>query len=58
MESASDVRWKCENALSGTALLIAELLVVFAEELVPDPVELLLGDNAFEGAVSAPEEGV
>jgi hypothetical protein len=39
-------------------LLIAELLVVFAEELVPDPVELLLGDNAFEGAVSAPEEGV
>jgi hypothetical protein len=45
------------NVLSGTALLFTELLVVLGDELVR-PVEVLLGDSAFVGGVSAPEEGV
>jgi hypothetical protein len=44
--------------LSGTALLMAELLLVFEDEVVPDPGELLFGVNAFAGEFSAPDEGV
>src|ERR1700683_261628 len=57
MESASVARSKCENVLSGTALAIVELLLVFADELVPELVEPLLA-SAFAGAASTPEDGV
>jgi hypothetical protein len=36
---------------------MAEVVLVLAEELVFDPVELF-GDNAFVGAASTAEEGV
>ena len=56
MESGSEARSKWVNVLSGTELLIAELEVVFAEEL--DPEELVEGDRAFVIFDSAPELGV
>src|ERR1700720_1891264 len=54
MEKDSDVRSKWVNALSGTALLICELLLVFAE-LVPVPFVVVLGESALEGVVNTPE---
>jgi hypothetical protein len=35
-----------------------ELEIVFADEFVPELVELLLGASALVGAVSTPEDGV
>ena len=56
MESASLARSKCVKALSGTALLMAELEFVFADEF--DPVDPPDGDSAFVIGASTPELGV
>ena len=56
MESGSLARSKCVNALSGTALLFAELEVVFADEF--DPVDPPDGDSAFVIGANTPELGV
>src|ERR1019366_10608287 len=48
IESGSVVFSKCEKALSGTALLVVELLT--AEDFVPLPgVEEAVGESAFAG---------
>ena len=58
MESASLARWKCVNALSGTALLIAVVLAVLADDPNPDVVAFALDASAFVGGVRTPADGV
>jgi hypothetical protein len=48
---------KCEKALSGTALLMEEL-VAPAEVAPPLDVDEEFGDSAFDGGVSVLAEGV
>ena len=57
MESASVVFSKCEKALSGTALLVAEL-VAPAEFAPVLGVEEVLAESAFAGGVSVAADGV
>src|ERR1039458_7565506 len=56
MESASVVFSKCEKALSGTALLMAEL-VAPAEFAPLFDVEDVLGESAFAGGASVFADG-
>ena len=55
MDSGSVAVSKCENALNGTALLSAELVVPAEAAPVLAVVEV---DSAFVGAVSTFDEGV
>jgi len=57
MESASVVFSKCEKALSGTALLMEEL-VAPAEVAPLFDVEGVVGESAFAGGVSVFADGV
>src|ERR1700733_14983605 len=57
IESGSVVFSKCENAPSGTALLVAELVTpAEVAPLLDDAVDVL-AESAFEGGVRLPAEG-
>jgi len=51
MERGSVVFSKCENALSGVALLVAELTVAAEFATPPDDDELVLGASALAGGL-------
>ena len=58
IESASVLVSKCENALSGAALLIAELVLPADVEPLLEVATDVLAVNAFTGGVRVLAEGV
>jgi hypothetical protein len=58
MESASVVFSKCEKALRGTALLVAELVAPAEVAPLLDDDVAVLAENAFPGGASVFADGV